>query len=227
MSKAPGPVAIMLSLLWDVGLALAAYFVAHWLGASDYVALLAGSVVALLRVVYVAARTRKFDVFAAVMLGVFLVGLGLSFVTGDAKFLLVKESFGTGIAGLAFLVSCFVGRPLIYHAALRTKEGDPAGIAEFEAKWADLPRFRRNFRIMSAVWGGGLLADAIVRIPLVLTLDTSAAVTASTALFVAAMVLMSVWNAAFIKRIQARAALAEQSADDHDQSTEREMRAFQ
>jgi intracellular septation protein A len=207
----PGPVAIMLSLLWDVGLALAAYFVAHWLGASDYVALLAGSVVALLRVVYVAVRSRTFDVFAAVMLGVFLVGLGLSFLTGDAKFLLVKESFATGIAGLAFLVSCFVGRPLIYHAALRTKEGDQAAIAEFEDKWANLPQFRRNFRIMSAVWGGGLLADAILRIPLVLALETSAAVTASTALFVAAMVLMSFWNAWFIKRVQARATLVDES----------------
>jgi intracellular septation protein A len=207
MSKPPGPVTIMLSLLWDVGLALAAYFVAHWLGASDYVALLAGSVIALLRIVYVAVRTRKFDVFAAVMLGVFLVGLGLSFLTGDAKFLLVKESFATAIAGATFLVSCFVGRPLIFHAALRMREGDSAAIAEFEDKWATLPQFRRNFRIMSAVWGGGLLADAILRIPLVLALDTSAAVTASTALFVTAMALMSLWNASFIKRIQARTTL--------------------
>ena len=85
--------------------------------------------------------------------------------------------------------------------------GDPAAIPEFEDKWATLPQFRRNFRIMSAVWGGGLLADAILRIPLVLALDTSAAVTASTALFVAVMVLLSFWNAFFIKRIQSRAAL--------------------
>jgi hypothetical protein len=212
MSKTPGPLAIMLSLLWDVGLALAAYFVAHWLGASDYVALLAGSIVALLRVGYVAVRSRKFDVFAAVMLGVFLVGLALSFLTGDAKFLLVKESFGTGIAGLAFLVSCFVGRPLIYHAALRTKEGDPAGIEEFERKWTDQPAFRRNLRILSAGWGAGLLADAIVRIPLVLALDTSTAVTVSTVLFVTTMVLLSVWTAAFVKRAQSRAALAEAEA---------------
>src|SRR5262245_62016267 len=98
MNKTPGLVAILRSLLWDVGLSLAAYFVAHRLGASDYVALLAGSVAALARMLYVAARARKFDMFAAVMLGVFLVGLGLSFLTGSPKFLLVKESFGTGIA---------------------------------------------------------------------------------------------------------------------------------
>jgi len=212
MNKNPGFLAILRSLLWDVGLSLTAYFVAHWLGADDYVALLAGSVVALARVLYVAARSRKFDAFAAVMLGVFLVGLGLSFLTGDAKFLLIKESFATGIAGLAFIVSCFVGRPLIYHAALRMQEGDPARAAEFEQKWSDLPEFRRNFRIMSAIWGAGLLFDAVARIPLVLALSTSAAVTASTALFIATMVLLSLWNVRFVKRIQARAVAQEAAA---------------
>jgi len=213
MNKTPGFVAILKSLLWDVGLSLAAYFLAHWLGASDSVALLAGSAVALTRVLYVAARNRKFDVFAAVMLGVFLVGLGLSLLTGDAKFLLIKESFATGIAALAFIGSCFVGRPLIYHAALRMQEGDPARAAEFERKWSDLPEFRRNFRIMSAVWGVGLLFDAVARIPLVLALSTSAAVTASTVLFIATMVLLSLWNVRFVKHIQARAADREDEAE--------------
>jgi hypothetical protein len=110
--------------------------------------------------------------------------------------------------------SCFVGRPLIYHAALRMQSGDPARAAEFEQKWSDLPEFRRNFRIMSAVWGAGLLFDAVARIPLVLALSTSAAVTASTALFIATMVLLSLWNVRFVKRIQARAAAQEAVAQE-------------
>ncbi|MER7275475.1 VC0807 family protein [Dactylosporangium sp. NPDC000244] len=161
------------------------------------------------RILWVATRARRFDVFAAVMLGVFLVGLGLSFLTGSPKFLLIKESFGTGIAGLAFVVSCFVGRPLIYHAALRMQEGDPAKAAEFEQKWRDLPGFRRSFRVMSATWGAGLLFDAAARIPLVLALSTSAAVTASTVLFIATMVILAAWQVRYIRRIQARAAAAE------------------
>ncbi|GAA3297548.1 hypothetical protein Dvina_48810 [Dactylosporangium vinaceum] len=208
--KTPGALAILKSLLWDVGLSLGAYFVAHWLGASDYVALLCGSVAALARMLWVAVRARKFDMFAAVMLGVFLAGLGLSFVTGSPKFLLVKESFGTGIAGLAFVVSCFVGRPLIYHAALRMQEGDPARAAEFDQKWRDQPGFRHTFRVMSAAWGGGLLFDAVVRIPLVLALSTSAAVTASTALFVTTMVLLALWSVRYVRHRQAWAARMEQ-----------------
>ncbi|MEV6968343.1 VC0807 family protein [Hamadaea sp. NPDC051192] len=203
---ANGPAAILLSLVWDVGLSLGAYFVAKWLGADDYVALLAGSVVALLRVIWVALRSRKFDVFAAVMVGVFGIGLLLSVLTGDAKFMLAKESLVTGAAGLAFVISCFVGKPLIYHAALRMREGKPEEIAEFEQKWTDLPEFRRNFRIMSAVWGAGLLADAAGRIPVIYSLSTDAAVTASSAMLIAVMVLLSVWNGWFVKRIQARAA---------------------
>ncbi|MCP2324362.1 intracellular septation protein A [Hamadaea flava] len=203
---ANGPAAILLSLVWDVGLSLGAYFVAKWLGADDYVALLAGSVVALLRVIWVALRSRKFDVFATVMVGVFGIGLLLSVLTGDAKFMLAKESLVTGAAGLAFVISCFVGKPLIYHAALRMREGKPEEIAEFEQKWADLPGFRRNFRIMSAVWGAGLLADAVGRIPVIYSLSTDAAVTASSAMLIAVMVLLSVWNGWFVKRIQARTA---------------------
>ncbi|WP_051366905.1 VC0807 family protein [Hamadaea tsunoensis] len=206
-----GPAAILMSLLWDVGLSLGAYFVAHWLGADDYVALLAGSVVALLRVLYVAVRARRFDVFAGVMVGVFAIGLLLSFLTGDAKFLLVKESFATFAAGAAFLVSLVVGKPLIYHAALRMKEGRPEEIADFENKWATVPAFRRNFRLMSGVWGVALVADAVVRIPVVLLLPTSAAVTASSVMFIGVMVLTSIWNGWFVRRIQARAAAQEQA----------------
>jgi hypothetical protein len=210
MNKSVGLLAILKSLLWDVGLSLAAYFVAHWLGASDYVALLAGSLVALARMLWVAVRARKFDMLAAVMLGVFVVGLGLSFVTGSPKFLLVKESFGTGIAGLAFIGSCFIGRPLIYHAALRMQEGDPARAADFDQKWRDVPQFRRVFRVMSVVWGAGLLFDAVARIPLVLALSTSTAVTASTALFIATNVLLALWTVRYVKAAQARAAQYEQ-----------------
>lgn len=212
MTKAPGPIAILRSLLWDVGLSLGAFFVAHWLGASDYVALLAGSVVALLRVLWVAARTRTFDVFAGIMVGVFGIGLLLSFLTGDARFMLAKESLATAAAGIAFGVSCFVGRPLIYHAALRMKEGKPEEVAEFDAKWQTVPQFRRTFRIMTAVWGAGLLVDAVGRLPLIYTLSVPAAMVASHVLLVAVFVILAVWNAWFARRAQARAAAAEPAA---------------
>lgn len=204
-TKTPSILVILRSLLWDVGLSLFAYLVAHWLGASDFVALLAGSVAALLRVVYVAAKARKFDVFAGVMCGVFGIGLLLSFMTGDARFMVAKESLATGAAGIAFLVSCFVGRPLIYHAALRMRAGKPEEIAEFQTKWDTLPQFRRVFVVCSAVWGCGLLAEALLRIPLVFILPTTVMVTLSSVLLIGTMVVLSVWNVRYIKGVMARA----------------------
>jgi hypothetical protein len=197
---------VLVSLLWDVGLSVAAYLVARWLGASDVAALIAGSAVALLRTLYVAARARKVEVFSAVMLGVFLVGLALSLFTGDAKLMLAKESVATGLAGLAFVGSCFAGRPMIFHAARRLASGTPGGANELDEKWQRLPQMRRNFRTMSAVWGIGLLADAVVREPVIYTLSTSAAVAASSVLIIAVIIGLSAWNVWFVQRVQDRPA---------------------
>jgi hypothetical protein len=200
-TKAPGVLTILRSLLVDVGVPALTYFVAHWLGASDFVALLAGSLIALLRTLFVAARHRKFELFSAVMVGVFTVGLVLSFVTGDVRFLLVKESAGTFVAGVAFLVSCLLGKPLVYFAALRMQ---PAREAEFAQLWATAPRFRRSFTVMSAVWGFGLVFEALLRIPLVFVLPVEVMVTVSTVMIIAAFVLLAVWTRWYATRAQAR-----------------------
>lgn len=204
MSKPTGTGAIIVSLVWDVGLSLGAYFAAKWLGADDYVALIAGSGAALLRVLYVAVRMRKFDLFAGVMLVVFGLGFLTSFLTGDARFLLLKESIGTGVAAAAFLVSCAFGRPLLYHAAARL-QGDAAAADE---KWRTVPAFRRNLRVMTLTWGAALLVDAVVRIPLIYLLPVEAAVTVSSVLFIASLVLPALWSGWFIKRAQAAAPVA-------------------
>lgn len=201
--ESPGVATILRSLLADVGVPTLAYFVAHWLGASDFVALLSGSVIALARTLFVAAKDRKFQLFSAVMVGVFTVGLVLSFATGDARFLLVKESAGTGVAGIAFLVSCLLGKPLIYYAALRMQ---PSKEAEFAQRWEAEEGFRRAFVVMSAVWGFGLLFEALLRIPLVFLLPVEVMVTVSTAMIITAFVLLAVWTKWYVGHLQARAA---------------------
>lgn len=193
-------------LLWDVGLSLGAYYGARALGFSPYVALLAGTVAAGLRVGYVALRSRKLDGFAAFLLGVFGVGLGLSFVTGDARFLLVKDSFTTAVAGLIFLGTCVFGRPLVFYAAKRATSGNAEREAAWEERWASEPGVRRTFLMLSLGWGFGLLAEAVVRIPLVYLLSIDVMAGLSTVIQVAAFALLTVWTIAYIKRARAHAA---------------------
>lgn len=184
-------------LVWDVGLPALAYYVLHLLGASDWVALLAGTLAAGLRLVWVAARDRALNPFAAVMLIVFGLGLALSFVTGDARFLLLVKSLTTGVVGLFFLGTVIGGgRPLTL-AAQQSWQPDLAG--ELGREYATDPDVRRGHRYLSTVWGLGLIAEALLRVGVVLLLPVSVAVGVSTALLVLTIAGLTMWTVRFVK----------------------------
>jgi hypothetical protein len=192
-------------LLWDVGGSVATYYVLHALGFGDWVALLAAAAFAGGRIVWVAVRDRDLNAFASIMLLVWAAGLLLSFLSGDARFLLAKESATTLVVGLAFLASIAAGRPLTL-AAL--KSWNPARAADLDRQFATVPAARRAFFVTSAVWGGGLVADALVRIPLIYALPVDVMVGLSTAIMVAAFVLLGAWNGWYIARVQRRSQAA-------------------
>lgn len=199
--RSPAPAAprwsMFLGLFWDIGLSLVAYYGLRAMGASPYGALLGGTVTAGLRIAYVWSRTRRFDGFAAFMLVEFGVGLGFALLTGDARFLVAKESFSTAVAGLVFLASCGFGRPMIWHAAARFQ---PAARAELERRWQAVPGFRHAFRVLTIVWGAGLLAEAVARVVVAYTLPVDAAAGLSQLLRFGTMGLLVLWTLATVKR---------------------------
>ncbi|HEY1970195.1 MAG TPA: VC0807 family protein [Pseudonocardia sp.] len=183
-AKAPEPGksgmrALFVSMFWDVGLPVLAYYVARALGCDEYIALLAGTVLSGLRLLWVAVRDRRLDPFALFLLVVFGVGLGLTFLTGDPKLMLLKDVATSALAALFMLGSCVVGRPLTFYAAQRF--AGPAGAAELRARWIE-PEMRRHFYRMTLVWGTGLLLDAVARVALICLLPLDTAVGASSAL---------------------------------------------
>ncbi len=186
-------VAIMVNLFLDAGLSVIAYGVARLLGATPFLALIIGALVAGTRAVYVIIRRREADPFALFMVGIFVVGLLLSFVTGSPRFLLVKESFGTGAAGLAFLLTCLVGKPLAYHASQRVAAPTVEDRDEWQQLWVTRPTFRRRFRIMSVVIGVVLVVEALVRIPLIFVLPVDVMAVLSPILTPVAITLTSIW----------------------------------
>ncbi len=223
----PSTFGLIRMMLLDVGLPLIAYYGLHAVGVSDYRALLAGTVVAGLRVAFVALRSRRLDGFAAFLMAIFTVGIGLSFATGDARFMLAKDSVGTAVAGLVFLGTCAVGRPLMFHAAQRFSATTSEKRAWWNIKWQTSPGFRRGFRVMSVVWGAGLLVEAAVRIPLIYVLPIDVMVGLSTVLQVTAFTLLMMWSVWYGKRMRRSglAAEADRSAgtDEHLVSTGLEL----
>jgi hypothetical protein len=193
--------AMVRSLGADVGIPVAVYYVFHALGASDYIALLAGAVFCAGRTAWVAVRDRRLDVFAGFLLILFTAGLALTFVTGDARFVLVKDVATSAVAGLFFLASCLVRRPLSYYAAQRF--AGPAGAARLRALTEADPAVRRRWYVLSAGWGVGLLAEASIRVPLLYLLPVNAAVGASTAVMVATFTGLIFWTVRGVKRAAA------------------------
>src|SRR5690242_7845016 len=99
-ASVPGPLTMLRGLALDVGLPVLAYYALHLLGASDWVALLAASAIAAVRVVWSAVRARTLNVFATVMLAVYGAGFLMAFVTGDPRTLLLRNSLITGTVGI-------------------------------------------------------------------------------------------------------------------------------
>jgi hypothetical protein len=109
-------------------------------------------------------RTRRVDSLSAfVILGIAL-SIGMMALGGSPRLLLVRESLISGVIGAVFVVSLLFPRPLIFYLARATvarKTED--GATRFEAAWNERPALRRSIRLMTLVWGVGLVVENLLR----------------------------------------------------------------
>jgi hypothetical protein len=143
--------------------------------ASDLVALLVASVPVLIGEVVTISRRRQLDVLGAFVLMALVVSAAVSALGGDAKLLLVRESFITAAFGVVCLASLLLPqlspRPLLFYIIRYFVTGnDPAKAATFDARWQN-PAFRRYMSIVTLVFGVVFLVEFAVRLYLVYTLS--------------------------------------------------------
>ncbi len=187
-------------LAWDIVLPLVTYYTLHLLGVGDWAALLTAMLVAGARVALVAVRSRTATPFAIVMVISFGMGLALAFVTGDIRFLLLKDSLTTATVGVVFLVMTALGQPLTL-AAARTWQPELA--ERMTAQFRTVPAVRHWHVTASTVWGVGLLVEAALRVPLVYLLPVDVVVGGSAALAVAAYAALIAWTGWYLRRARA------------------------
>lgn len=192
--------ALVRGLAWDVGIPLAAYYVLHLAGATDWAALLAATGAAACRLLWTAFRGKSLNPFAMLMFIVFGLGLGLSFLTGDPRFLLLKDSAITGGVGISFLVLAALGHPLTLDAA---KTWSPERAGEMDRAFHRNPAVHRWHLKISAVWGAALIAEASTRAVLVYLLPIDVMVGVSAALAVIVFAALIAWTVRDWKRRQA------------------------
>ncbi|MTK13853.1 MAG: hypothetical protein F8N39_17855 [Clostridiaceae bacterium] len=166
--------------------------------------LMIATTIPLLDNLYHILKEKQVDPFAMFMLVGFVLSILALFLGGDEKVLLLKESLVTGVMGLIFIGSLFFSKPLIYYFAIRfTTSGGSAEKSAFEKSW-ELPYFRFVMRLMTAVWGASLLAEAIIKTILVFRLSVSAFLVVSQLVFYGTIGLTIAWTVLYRKHAKKR-----------------------
>jgi hypothetical protein len=150
------------------------------------------------------ARSRHADGIGVISLVFIVVGVAASLVSGDVHFVLVKDSFFTGLFGLVFLGSLLGPRPLMFYFGRSfATGGDPARIARWNGLW-QYPGFRRVIRIMTAVWGVAYVVEAAVRVVFAFILPPATVLALSPLLALGVTILLIAWTMSYARRSQQR-----------------------
>ncbi|MFF1309075.1 VC0807 family protein [Streptomyces sp. NPDC058307] len=201
-------------LIVDVAVPIGAYYLLKdGLGMSTLMALGLSSVVPAVRTGWSVVKERTVNGLAALILVVNVVGLLLSFVAGDPRLMLAKDSGVSSVIGIGILVSVALGRPMM---TAGMKPWLVKGIAEREAAWVRLQdksaAFRRAERRFSVVWGVVLLTECVVRVVGAYTLPVDTMVWLGSVVMVASMAVAFLVSGAIGAGPMARMLIAEAKA---------------
>jgi hypothetical protein len=171
---------------------------------SSFVSLLLATMVPLLDNLYHIVRHRKADAFGLFMLTAFVLSLLAFLLGGNEKLILMRESLVTGILGLIFIGSLFYSKPLIYHFAIRFSSNDESEQkGKFANNW-EYSYFRFVIRLMTAVWGIALLAEAVIKTILVYELSISAFLAVSQIIFYSVLGVTILWTVIYRRYAKTR-----------------------
>lgn len=182
-------------LIVDVAVPLGSYYLfKDGLGMSTFAALAWSSVVPAVRTVWGLVKERKTNGLAGLILVVNVVSLLLSFVSGDPRLMLAKDSGISSTVAIGILVSVALGKPMMT-AGMKPflVKGDAAKEAAWErlmsGSAAGSADFLRKERAFSIVWGVVLLAECIVRVVGAYTVPVDTMVWLGTVIMIVAMVI--------------------------------------
>jgi len=181
---------IIRELAWDVGPPLVAYFALRLVGVGGWLALLAATLVAVSRAIWLAMRIRTLNLYAMLMVEVFGLDLALSFLPGDARLPLVKGSIIAATLGITWLVMVALGHPPSLEAV---KLWEPRRAAWRAEQFRTDPDIRHANLTISTVWGAAFLTQAIVLVPLIYLLPSPVMGVVSTAVGIAYMGALIGW----------------------------------
>ncbi len=163
--------ALIPNLLVDIGGTTAVYYLLlpHF-DKSSLLPLFGASLVPLISVVLGIVRHRKIDVVALIVLLGLLGSVCGLFFGGTQRLLLVRESFFTGLAGLALFVSPMFRNPIGYYVVTHFMSAHGSHESGMLERLWESPKFRKTIRFITYFWGLLLLTEFGLRVFMALTL---------------------------------------------------------
>ena len=198
---------ILLSLVLNVAIPVLLYTLSkRYISSSDVVALSIAAIFPFVDSLFGIVRHRHLDIIAGLALLGTLVGMFGVLVGGDARLLLIRESFFTGALGLVSFLSLLMPRPLMFYFGRQMMAGrDPEKLARFTTQWQN-PYARFVHRLITTVWGFAFLGELVIRIVLVYTLPTVMVLAITPILLTAIIVATLVWTFAYVRSATKRVA---------------------
>ena len=163
---------ILRTVLFDILLPIGAYFGLVSRGLTPAWALAASAGIAVVALGVRWLRAGEVSTLGVLVLVRFVLGLLVALLTGDARFVLVKDYVVTFVIALAALGTLRLDRPFIARIR-RDLSPDPE---RFDDEWVRNPAFRRTHRRLTALWVVGLVGEVVVAVVIVYTTPLAVAV---------------------------------------------------
>jgi hypothetical protein len=169
------------SLLFGAAVPIAVYFIVRPHVSTDAEGLIVAGSVSVAWILIQFARNRHVDFVGAIVLFGFLIGVVSStLLGGNAYMLKVRDAFFTALFGIACIVTIYTHeRPALFYVGRYLSAGnDPTKVAAYN-DLHNVPTARHIFRVLSVVWGVGLVVEASARMTLAEALHTGTYVAVS------------------------------------------------
>ncbi|HEX4225503.1 MAG TPA: VC0807 family protein [Pseudonocardiaceae bacterium] len=198
---------LIISILLDVALPLAGFYVLRGFGIGALAALLLSGLLVLPGVGYSVRQQRKVNMLTVFTISLLVVGALMSVITGSPRLLLVREAWLFLVVGLWMLGTVPTRRPvmMIMGRSIVIAKVGMEGLAKFEARWDAEAAFRRATRILSSVWGLVFTLDALLQVAIAYTLPVDRVPLVSTVQWLVVLAGLITFHAVYTQRKGLRA----------------------
>jgi hypothetical protein len=179
--------------VFDIAGPLVAYNLLRSAGFGSVTALVLSGAFPAAGVIIGIIQHRRADALGVLVLAGIAVGAVLGLVSHNARLVLDEGSVPTAVLGLLCLGSLGTPKPLMYRLAVEFIGPDTPKGREFTGLW-QYEEFRRAFRVITAVWGAGYLAEAAARVAIVQNTPAGTALAVSKVLPYAVAAVLIAWT---------------------------------